>query len=301
MEYGRVLVTGASGMLGRAVVAELTGRCEVVGFDLKAGDAPIEWRTGDLTDADAVKKAVEGCDAVLHIAAVPNIWSGSGETIVRVNVGGTYNVLSSAEEAGVGRVVLCSSDSVIGFTVREGAMLPPLYLPVDDAHPLRATDPYGMSKVLGEQMGRSFALRGRMQVAALRPVFVAYPEMYGEIAARSRDPEAYKGPMVGGPSAAGGGVSWHHVDPRDAAEGFRRALEIELDGFETFFLSAEVTLADEPTLDRLKRVLGYLPEIRRPEVYEDNPHAPLYDLTRMRNVLGLKPRFDAREANGTKA
>lgn len=296
MDFTNVLVTGASGLLGRAVVAELSGRCEVAGFDLKAGEADIEWRTGDLADTAAVARAVEGRDAVLHIAAVPNVWSGSGETIMRINVLGTYQLLAAAEAAGVKRVILCSSDSVIGFTVRAGAMLPPLYLPVDDAHPLRATDPYGMSKVLGEQVGRGFAHRGRMEVAALRPVFIAYPEMYGEIAARRRSPETYKGPLVGGPSAAGGGIAWHHVDPRDAAEGFRRALEIRLDGFDTFFLSAAVTLAEEPTLERLRRILGFLPEIRRPDVYEANPYAPLYDLSRMHGVLGLKPRFDARHA-----
>lgn len=298
MKFSKVLVTGAGGLLGRAVVSELSGRCAVVGFDLKAGDADIDWRTGDVTDAAAVRDAVDGCDAVLHIAAIPNIWSGSGETIMRVNVLGTYQVLAAAEAAGVKRVVLCSSDSVIGFTVREGAMLPPLYLPIDGKHPLRATDPYAMSKVLGEQMGRGFVHRGKLEVVALRPVFVAYPQMYGEIAARARDPETYRGPMVGGPSAAGGGASWHHVDPRDAATGFRRALEIELDGFDAFFLSAEVTLAPEPTLDRLRRVLGYLPEVRDPGVYERNPFAPLYDLSRTRDVLGAAPRFDARRATG---
>ena len=297
MKFSRVLVTGAAGLLGRAVVAELSGKCQVVGFDMNPGKAD-DWHTGDLTDASAVGRAVEGCDGVLHIAAVPNIWSGTGETIMRVNVLGTYQVLAAAEQAGVKRVVLCSSDSVVGFTVGEGAMLPPLYLPIDIQHPLRATDPYGLSKVLGEDLGRSFVYRGHLEVVALRPVFIAYPEMYGEIKARAKDPETYRGPMAGGPSAAGGGVVWHHVDPRDAAAAFRRALEIDVDGFDTFFLSADVTLAPEPTLDRLKRRIGTLPEIRKPDVYERNPYAPLYDLSRTRDVLGFTPQYDAREATG---
>ena len=116
-----------------------------------------------------------------HLLEIPNIWSGSGETIMKVNVVGLHNLLSAAEEAGVRRVVICSSDSVVGFTVREGALRAPRYLPIDLDHPLEPTDPYGLSKLLGEEMGRSFSLRGKLKIVVLRPVFVAYPEMYGEI------------------------------------------------------------------------------------------------------------------------
>lgn len=294
MKYENVLVTGAGGLLGQAIVRELIGRCRVTGFDLKQGSAPIDWRVGNLADPAAVAEAVKGQDAIIQVAAIPNIWSGSDETTMKVNVVGLYLLLAAAEEAGVKRVVICSSDSVIGFTVREGAMLPPQYLPVDLDHPLNATDPYGLSKLLGEDIGRSFALRGKMEVIVLRPVFVAYPEMYAEIRARSMSPDTYKGTPAGGPSSAGGGPCWHHVDPRDAARAFRLALEMKYTGFDRFFVSANVTLAPEPTLERLARVLGRLPEIRRPEIYEQNPFAPLYDLTRSREVLGFDAQYDAR-------
>jgi nucleoside-diphosphate-sugar epimerase len=293
LRFDKVLVTGAAGLLGRAVVGELQGRCTVTGLDLRAGEAPIAWHAGDVTDPEVVRRAVTGCDAVLHIAAIPNIWSGTGERIMRVNVIGTWQVLQAAEAAGVRRVVLCSSDSVVGFTVREGRMLPPDYLPIDAHHPLRPTEPYGLGKLLGEEAGRSFAHRG-LEVVVLRPVFVAYPEMQGEIRARARDPEGYRGPAVGGPSAAGGGPCWHHVDPRDAARAFRLALELPQAPFQAFFVSAAVTLAPEPTLERLARVLGRLPEVRRPGIWQDNPFAPLYDLGPTRDVLGLVPEHDAR-------
>jgi nucleoside-diphosphate-sugar epimerase len=118
--------------------------------------------------------------------------------------------------------------------------------------------------------------------------------MYAEIRARSMSPDTYKGTPAGGPSSAGGGPCWHHVDPRDAARAFRLALEMKYTGFDRFFVSANVTLAPEPTLERLARVLGRLPEIRRPEIYEQNPFAPLYDLTRSREVLGFDAQYDAR-------
>ncbi len=290
-----VLVTGAAGLLGRHVVDALLARGRpVVGLDRRPGAHDIPFHVGDVTDAALLARAADGCEAVIHLAAIPNIWSGDAETIVRVNVLGTYLLLEAAEAAGARRVVLCSSDSVVGFTVAEGMMRPPLYLPVDLAHPLRATDPYGISKVLGERTGASFAERGRLEVLALRPVFVAYPEMDGEIRARAADPAGYEGPMAGGPSAAGGGPCWHHVDPRDMAEAFARALEIDYGGFEAFFVSAAVTLHPEPTLKRLETVLGALPEVRDPALYEENPFHPLYDLSATRGRLGFSPAHDAR-------
>jgi nucleoside-diphosphate-sugar epimerase len=173
-------------------------------------------------------------------------------------------------------------------------MVPPRYLPVDRDHPLAPTDAYALSKLLAEETGRCFTNRGKLEVVALRPVFVAYPEMHGEIMARAADPAGYRGPMAGGPSAAGGGAVWHHIDPRDAARAIALALTMEYRGFESFFLSAATTLAPEPTLERLARVLGRLPEIRDPDLYRRQPFAPLYDLDAARGRLGFEPQFNAR-------
>lgn len=288
----RILVTGAAGLLGRHVVAQLRGSCEVVGLDIARGDADIEWHTGDVTDPALVREAVTGCDAVVHVAAIPNIVSGPGHEIMRVNVVGTWNVFAAAHAAGARRVVQCSSDSVVGFTVLAGAMHPPDYLPIDEAHPLRPSDPYALSKQLGEEVARSFTLRG-LEAVALRPVFISHPESWVEIEARARDPDGYRPGAAGGAQPAAGGPVWHHVDPRDAARAFRLALEVDLRGsrFEAFFVSAASTLAPEPTLERLARWLdGPLPEIRKPGIWEANPHAPLYDLARARDVLGFEAR-----------
>jgi nucleoside-diphosphate-sugar epimerase len=291
-----VLVTGAAGLLGRFVVRELVSHGHAVrGLDRRRGETEIEWHIGDVTSPELVPRAMAGVDAVLHIAAVPNIWSGDGQTIMRVNLLGTYTVFEAAEAAGVQRVVFCSSDSVAGYTVREGRMLAPRYVPIDVDHPLLATDPYAVSKVLGEDMARAYALRG-MSVVALRTVFVAYPEMAGEIVARAKDPANYRGPMVGGPSSAGGGPLHHHIDPRDLARAFRLALELSLaaGAFERFYLSSQVTLSPEPTLDRLRRLHGDSIEVRAPEVYAKEPFAPLYDLTYAAERLKFVAAYDQR-------
>ena len=291
-----VLVTGAAGLLGRFVVEELLRNgYDVRGFDRRRGAAKIDWRVADVTDAVAVGDAVAGVDAILHIAAVPNIWSGDGPTIIRVNVQGTYTVLDAAEQAGIERFVFCSSDSVAGYTVREGRMLQPLYAPLDLEHPLLATDPYAISKVLGEDLARAYSLRG-MSVVALRTVFVAYPEMAPEIIARAKDPQNYRGPAAGGPSSAGGGPLHHHIDPRDLARAFRLAMELPMQkgGFERFYLSSQVTLSPEPTLDRLRRLHGNSIQIRSPDVYARQPFAPLYDLSHAAQRLGFVAEYDQR-------
>src|SRR5262249_27512326 len=149
---------------GGYVARELAGKTQISGLDIASpADATGigTFTKGSIEDPAAVAAAIRGQEAVVHIAARPNIWSGQGHEIVHTSVTGTGNVLQAAEEAGVKRVILTSSDSVIGYTVLQGAMLPPDYLPVDEAHPRRPTDAYAISKKLCEELGRSFAERGK--------------------------------------------------------------------------------------------------------------------------------------------
>jgi nucleoside-diphosphate-sugar epimerase len=121
--------------------------------------------------------------------------------------------------------------------------------------------------------------------------------MAGEIVARAKDPANYKGPAVGGPSSAGGGPLYHHIDPRDLARAFFLALQLDMQpgSFERFYLSAQVTLSPEPTLERLRRLHGDAVEVRRPDVYERQPFAPLYDLTHAAERLGFTAQIDQRD------
>jgi nucleoside-diphosphate-sugar epimerase len=295
MRFGKVLVTGAGGLLGSYVVDALEGRCEVSSLDLVAPRKPMTFAKASIEDFASVAAATEGRDAIIHIAARPNIWSGSGPEIMTTNTIGTWNVLEAAERAGIRRVILTSSDSVVGFTVMQGSMLPPDYLPIDLDHPLRPTDPYALSKQLCETMGHSFAARGRLEIVVIRPVYVLYPEFESEVKARAADPKGYKGPAAGGRQPAGGGVMWHYVDPRDLARAYRLALEADRPGFGPYFISARSTLAPEPTIDRLAAYMGRRIPVKRPEVYAANPFAPLYDLAPAREALGFEAQHDMRE------
>ena len=293
MKYDKVLVTGAGGLMGRYITAELDGHCRVHGFDIAPGAGALPHTVASIEDHAAVSRAVAGMDAVVHVAARPNIWSGDGSQIMHTNTVGTWNVLDAAERAGVRRVVITSSDSVVGFTVAEGAMIPPDYLPVDLDHPLRPTDPYALSKKLCEAIARSFVDRG-LEVTVIRPVFVLYPEFEAEVKARAADPAGYRWPIAGGRQPPGGGPAWHYVDPRDLARAFRLALEADPVRFGPFFICGPTTLAPEPTVDRLAGRMGRRIPVKAPEVYAANPFAPLYDLSPARDELGFVAEHDMR-------
>lgn len=158
----RVLLTGSSGGVGRAArpVLEAAGWA-VEPFDLADGQ--------DLRDEAAVLRAMRGCDAVVHAGALAHDSAGTSAEIVATNVLGTWHVLQAAETCAVSRIVYFSSAQVFGFAEGEGD---PAYLPVDDAHPLRAARPYGMSKRLAEDMCATWTSRTAIPTIVLRPVMI---------------------------------------------------------------------------------------------------------------------------------
>ena len=83
MKFKKILITGSAGLLGRHVVRELMPHSHVIGFDLKKCDESIEQIVGSTTDFSAVLASCKDVDAVIHVAARPNIWSGTGEQILK--------------------------------------------------------------------------------------------------------------------------------------------------------------------------------------------------------------------------
>ena len=98
--------------------------------------------------------------------------------------------MQAAEDAGVKRVSVASSDSVYGLSYNPPDW-PPRYLPVDEAHPCRPTEFYSLSKYVTETIAQSFAARHKLEVFAIRPVHVVFPAEYPELVARGSDPQNY--------------------------------------------------------------------------------------------------------------
>lgn len=150
----RILVTGGCGRLGSSVVRTLSERNHLVRvFDLPSVDfSPVtglpnvEAFKGDITRYPQVRGAMEGVDAVLHLAAIlpPHSERGRDRTMA-VNVGGTENIMRAIQEASPeAHLVFSSSVSVYGNTAHERP-------PIGVDHPLSASDVYSESKVLAEK------------------------------------------------------------------------------------------------------------------------------------------------------
>jgi dihydroflavonol-4-reductase len=118
----RVLVTGASGFIGSAVARALVEDGQHVvafvepGADLRNLDGlDVERLTGDLRDATSVEKAVAGCRAVFHVAALYRFWAREPRDFYDINVGGTRNILEAARAAGTERLVYTSTVGTLGL------------------------------------------------------------------------------------------------------------------------------------------------------------------------------------------
>lgn len=179
----RVLVTGASGMLGRAVASRLVRDGHAVRtFQRRPAGVPgTDEVLGSVTEADAVARAVSGCEAVVHLAAKVSI-TGPEEEFRAVNVGGTRTLLAAAMAAGARRLVMVSSPSVVhaGLSI-VGAGAGP-------ADPARARGPYARTKAAAE-LAALAADSPELRVIAIRPHIVWGPgdtQLVGRVVERAR-------------------------------------------------------------------------------------------------------------------
>lgn len=147
-----VLLTGAAGGLGTL----MRGLLPSYGYDLRLFDVrPVEGEpdaiTADLSDRDALREAVRGVDAILHLAGIS--LESTFDKILRSNIEGTYHLYEAAREEGVRRVIFASSNHVVGFTPRPQAGDP--LIPVTT--PRRPDTYYGLSKSFGEDLAQLYA------------------------------------------------------------------------------------------------------------------------------------------------
>jgi hypothetical protein len=171
----RVLVTGGAGNVGRAVVERLVqhgwdvlviGRRAETGLPEGALHG-AEYAACDITRYDDVLAHMRGCQAVAHLAAIPAPGIATNHDLFHINVAGTFNIFEAAAVLGLPRVVQASSINAFGCFYNLGEFMPD-YLPIDEAHPIRNSDPYSFSKQVIEEIGDYYWRRERMSSVALR-------------------------------------------------------------------------------------------------------------------------------------
>ncbi|MFP6731891.1 MAG: NAD(P)-dependent oxidoreductase [Alphaproteobacteria bacterium] len=292
MKFDRIAVTGGGGRLGRFVVEELSRHAEVTVLDIAPNPGQHNYIAVDILDLDGVYRALEGHDAVVHLAAIDDAIETTPKHYFETNVEGSFNILQAAHDRGISKVAMASSVSAFGFG-KDNPDHPPRYLPIDEAHPLNPSGAYGLSKQVGEVVARSFAIRGVTQIACLRPTLIIRHEVIGEVDNKAKleagDPTGIADFDVSGIKEPFGeplSAQRSYVMPEDVARCFARALEVDFGAFEIFNVAARDTIGPVDSLASIKRELGYLPEVRDPERYAADPTASLIDSSHARDLLG---------------
>ncbi len=225
----RVLVVGGSGYVGGLVLPHLAARHEVRVLDRRTG--------GDATDPEQLAEAVRGMDTVVHCAMGGTDWDtprGAADAF-DVNVKSVHLTLRAAHEAGIGHAVHVSSMSVFrDLTARR----------LDESTPPDATDLYGFTKRLGEEVCRAAVAEWGMSVTVLRLAWPTPDELWPAWAPPDQDPQIMRTPE---------GVPIGATAARDVAAALLAAL-VPRDGFQVFTISGDTSARLWPT-DRARALL----------------------------------------------
>jgi uronate dehydrogenase len=167
--FGRLLLTGAAGGLGRELRARLRPHCRVLRLsdvadlgELRDGE---ELAPAALENADAVRSLLAGVDAVVHLGGISV--EGPFEPILQANIVGVYNLYEAARRHGVKRIVFASSNHVTGFYGQHEV--------IDPSMPVRPDGYYGISKAFGENLAQFYFDRYGIETVSLR-IGSSFPE-----------------------------------------------------------------------------------------------------------------------------
>ena len=283
----RVVVTGAQGKLGRAVVTHLRD----VGLDVLAVDRTVggdprdvegEFLVADLTDYGQVVEMLTGAtdehepvDAVVHLAAIPAPGMSTNAVTYANNSAATYNIFAAARAAGLRKIVWASSETVLGLPFDT----PPPYAPVDEEYAPRPESTYSLNKALEEDLARHFC-RWQPDLVAVGLRFSNVMDVadYAEFPSFDADPHERKWNL------------WAYIDARDGAHGVERALAHTVPGADVFIIANADTVMTRSSASLMAEVYPEVPLTRSLE-----QHETLLAIDKARRVLGYEPRHSWRD------
>ena len=271
----QILVTGASGRIGRYVVKELVSAgYNVTGVDILASEGGTSrFLRVDLTDAGEVYQALAAAEAeaVVHLGAWANAGVVPDTRTYGDNVQGTFNLFQACADLGIQRVVSASSAQVYGF-----AKEAPAYVPVDEAHPLRPANCYALSKVVGEEAADYFVKRFGMTILSFRLMGIRTPtQLDAEIDELAQDP------------SQGTSLLWTRTDARDAAIACRLAVEVESVPSGVYNITGARVVSSETTATLVERYFGDKTEVR--DALPD--HISPMTCGKAETAFGYQPRY----------
>ena len=274
----RVCVTGASGKVGAATVADLREHGHrVTAVDI-APVVSLERRAvigADLRDPGDALEVLRGCDAVVHLANIPAPGLFPPARTFNDNMAMNFNVFHAATQHGLQRVVWASSETTLGLPFST----PPRYLPVDEQHYPLPTSAYALSKVASETIAEQMADWSQIAFVGLRFSNVFRDDDYELVAAWHDDPRKRMWNL------------WGYIDVRDAATACRLALETDgLTGAPAFIIAAADTVMDRPSRELAAEVFPGV-EVR-PGLGE---FETLLSIDRARAELGFEPAHSWRD------
>lgn len=271
-----VLVTGSSGGIGRYIVNDLVKAGHtVLGVDVNPPEpgAPGRFLRVDLTQAGEVYNALAraNAEAVIHMGA----WADAGKVpdprTYGENVQGTFNLFQACADLGIRRIVSASSAQVYGF-----AGAPPLYAPVDEAHPLRPINSYALSKMAGEQAADYFVHNFGLTILSFRIMGVRpVARLAPEVEAMAQNP------------ASGSWLLWTRTDARDAARACRQAIEIDSVEPGAYNITGAEVVLDEETEALIRRFFGERTELRERIHGRTSP----LSTAKARAAFGYEPQY----------
>ena len=282
----KILITGFFGGVGSRLSKYLDNYFELKVSDFVKPDEDIsyEFILMDVNKPNEVREGVKGVEAIVHLAAAGcvNFNDVTYTDTIKVNVLGTLNLLQAAVENNIKKFIYISSIRVYCLPTEETTVE---YFPIDEEHPLKDSHPYGLSKILAEDLCRGFAGRHNISIICLRP---------GTILNVTHKGVNYKELTTKQTIENSKGLLYTHIDTRDLGQAIKLALESSLSGFEVFNIVSEDHYLDIDSLDFIKKFYPNVKEIRNSGGFISGKRKSFIDISKAKKLLGFKPQYTYR-------
>lgn len=275
----KVIVTGGSGRLGGAVIKTLAQRGhEVINVDRRPAQREARFVYLDLRNRALLQPVMEQAEAIIHMGEIPNVRAATTlEEVYATNCAIGSMVFQLAAELNYRKVIYTSTIQVYGFA--DDGMVPPVTMPIDEQHPLRPRNAYGLAKAGNENYARLCSETSDLSVSVFRLPWIVMDDNADRTVGTLERDTPLRGDL---------GI---YVKDDDVADCFALALEKPIPGFEAYNLAAREVIHTRPIREAMIATVPNFP--RLPESWE--PYQMPYLWEKAHRHFGWEPRWNARD------